>query len=65
MTYKTLEEPYKAKLHRNMKLIICQRHFLGVCVCGGGGALLSIPHETQWTIQALPTALSVQQQYQR
>ena len=23
----------------------------------------SIPHETQWTIQALPTALSVQQQY--
>ena len=35
----------------------------GVCVWGG--ALLSIPHETQWTIQALPTALSVQQQYQR
>ena len=25
MTYKTLEESYKAKLHRNMKLImICQ-----------------------------------------
>ena len=37
----------------------------GVCVCVWGGALLSIPHETQWTIQALPTALSVQQQYQR
>ena len=35
-----------------------------VSVCGGE-ALLSIPHETQWTIQALPTVLSVQQQYQR
>ena len=32
---------------------------------GQGEALLSIPHEIQWTIQSLPTALSVQQQYQR
>ena len=38
---------------------------IGGGVCVGGEALLSIPHETQWTIQALPTALSVQQQYQR
>ena len=32
------------------------------CVCGVGAgweAILSIPHETQWTIQALPTALSL------
>ena len=37
----------------------------GVDVWEGGEALLSIPHETQWTIQALATALSVQQKYQR
>ena len=26
---------------------------------GGGEALLSLPHQTQWTVQALPTALGL------
>ena len=28
-------------------------------ISSGGEALLSIPRETQWTVQALPTALSL------
>ena len=31
----------------------------------GGEALLSLPHQTQWTVQALPTALSLLPQNQR